>query len=241
MTLLEQIAQGESAFLEFKEARPKDSLKFVKTVVAFANGRGGRLLFGVENETGRLVGIPREKVAIEMDAIADAISNLCSSPGGFVREMTVEDAKNGFSKIRNHSIGAALEYMGEVEGWGGGVSRYFESCAKMNLKPPSVIDEASTVKVTFFRTVENRETSRGKSDCGNEKGDEKRKENGKRKSREMILSSLALHPDWTTADLMRETGLSRSGVEKNIRQLKAVGLLCRNGADNGGVWQVAQT
>ena len=37
--------------LEFKEARPKDSLKFVKTVVAFANGRGGRILFGVADKT----------------------------------------------------------------------------------------------------------------------------------------------------------------------------------------------
>ena len=39
MTLLEEIKNGESVSLEFKEARPKDSLKFTKTVVAFANGR----------------------------------------------------------------------------------------------------------------------------------------------------------------------------------------------------------
>jgi predicted HTH transcriptional regulator len=43
MTLLEEIQNGENAVLEFKEARPKDSLKFTKTVVAFANGRGGRI------------------------------------------------------------------------------------------------------------------------------------------------------------------------------------------------------
>jgi len=46
MTLLEQIAQGEGPCLEFKKSRPDDSLKFTKTAVAFANGRGGRLLFG---------------------------------------------------------------------------------------------------------------------------------------------------------------------------------------------------
>ena len=40
MTLLEEIKNGENVALEFKEARPKDSLKFTKTVVAFANGRG---------------------------------------------------------------------------------------------------------------------------------------------------------------------------------------------------------
>lgn len=60
----------------------------------------------------------------------------------------------------------------------------------------------------------------------------------KEKSKEKILAALALHPDWTTADLAREIGLSRSGVERNLRQLKADGLLVRSGADNGGVWQV---
>ena len=39
MTLREEIAQGENVALEFKEARPKDSLMYLKTVVAFANGR----------------------------------------------------------------------------------------------------------------------------------------------------------------------------------------------------------
>ena len=39
MTLREEIAQGGNVALEFTEARPKDSLKYLKTVVAFANGR----------------------------------------------------------------------------------------------------------------------------------------------------------------------------------------------------------
>ena len=479
MTLLEQIAQGENVALEFKEARPRDSLKFTKTVVAFANGRGGRLLFGVENETGRIVGIPREKVAAEMDAIVDAVSNTCSphisidvkpaivegrsliavdvksgektpysvtalglrkgtfvrvgatsrqaeehtlkglilsgdnlsfdkqeasgvavkaadveaacrlmteiarrnctteaerreikdmtttrlvsmgllkrkggqivptygycivmgipapgilfplvkcgafrgvtkgdfidrrtceggivsqideayqfvlrnirvgtelvgtarrdvyelpidaireaicnavfhrdylspscvyvaiyddrlevvSPGGLVREMTIEDARNGFSKIRNHAVGAALEYMGEVEGWGGGVSRYFAACERMGLPPPVVSEESATLKVTFYRTHQTSTTGKAVAKS-KEKSKEKCKEKSKEKSKEKILSALASHPEWTTADLVRETGLSRSGIERNLRLLKAEGRLRRDGADNGGNWQV---
>jgi predicted HTH transcriptional regulator len=53
MTLLEKIRNGENVALEFNEASPKDSLKFTKAVVAFANGRGGRIMFGVEDKTGR--------------------------------------------------------------------------------------------------------------------------------------------------------------------------------------------
>ena len=42
MTLREEIAQGENVALEFKEARAKDSLKYLKMVGASANGRGCR-------------------------------------------------------------------------------------------------------------------------------------------------------------------------------------------------------
>ena len=80
MTLIEEIKKGESATLEFKEARPKDSLKFTKTVVAFANGRGGRILFGVEDGTGVVKGIDNAIVQKEMDAIADTIANCCTPP-----------------------------------------------------------------------------------------------------------------------------------------------------------------
>ena len=58
------------------------------------------------------------------------------------------------------------------------------------------------------------------------------------KSKERILAALASRPEWTTADLVRETGLSRSGIERNLRLLKAEGRLRRVGADNGGTWQV---
>ena len=48
MTLIEEIQNGENVALEFKEARPKDSLKFTKTVVAgegFLLGRCHERLF----------------------------------------------------------------------------------------------------------------------------------------------------------------------------------------------------
>lgn len=84
MTLLEEIAQGESVSLEFKEARPKDSLKFTKTVVAFANGRGGRILFGVEDGTGVVKGIDNAIVLKEMDAEALVYMHEVENWGGGV-------------------------------------------------------------------------------------------------------------------------------------------------------------
>lgn len=74
---LEEILAGESKNLEFKVQRPKDSIKYMKSVVAFANGEGGRIIFGVDDKTHRVEGIPEEQVFSEIDAITEAISDSC--------------------------------------------------------------------------------------------------------------------------------------------------------------------
>jgi len=75
--MVDIILNGESANIEFKESRPAKSTKYMKTVIAFANGKGGRLIFGVEDDTRRIKGIPEEIVFKEIDAIANAISDSC--------------------------------------------------------------------------------------------------------------------------------------------------------------------
>lgn len=76
MTIAEILA-GESSNIEFKVCRPEKSIKYMKSVVAFANGKGGRILFGVEDDTRAVVGIPQDIVFQEMDAITNAISDSC--------------------------------------------------------------------------------------------------------------------------------------------------------------------
>ncbi|MDO4585359.1 MAG: ATP-binding protein, partial [Planctomycetia bacterium] len=73
----EEILTGESKNVEFKVSRPEKSIKYMKSVVAFANGKGGRIVFGIDDETREIVGIPKESVFREMDAIANAISDSC--------------------------------------------------------------------------------------------------------------------------------------------------------------------
>ena len=68
----------------------------------------------------------------------------------------------------------------------------------------------------------------------------KSKEKGKEKSKEKILALLRRDPRLTIDGLRAETGLSRSGVEKNIRALKASGALRRIGGDRGGEWEVVK-
>ena len=78
MTLQEQIALGESRVLEFKKELPADSLKWIKTITAFANGAGGRLLIGVDNKRN-ICGLPKGTDIFELkDKITDTISQMCS-------------------------------------------------------------------------------------------------------------------------------------------------------------------
>lgn len=61
MNLEDEITQGETSGLEFKRVPNEDRSKYLKTVVAFANGRGGRILFGVGDDR-TVVGIAKDKV-----------------------------------------------------------------------------------------------------------------------------------------------------------------------------------
>lgn len=47
MTIAEIVA-GESKNVEFKESLPKKSIKYMKSVVAFANGTGGGIVHNDE-------------------------------------------------------------------------------------------------------------------------------------------------------------------------------------------------
>ena len=49
---------GESKNVEYKVTVPEKSEKYMKTVVAFANGRGGRIVFGIDDKTLEIVGMP---------------------------------------------------------------------------------------------------------------------------------------------------------------------------------------
>ena len=74
---IEEIVKGESKEIEYKEAVPANSKKYTKTVAAFANCAGGRIIFGVENDTWNITGIPQEKVFDTADRIANAITDSC--------------------------------------------------------------------------------------------------------------------------------------------------------------------
>ena len=68
---------GESKNIEYKVTVPEKSEKYMKTVVAYANGEGGKIVFGIDDKTLKIVGMDSELIFKTMDSITNAISDSC--------------------------------------------------------------------------------------------------------------------------------------------------------------------
>lgn len=74
---LEDIKCGESKNIEFKVQLPDESKKYMKTIVAYANTSGGKIIIGVDDATRSIVGVEPSSVFQIMDKIVNAVSDMC--------------------------------------------------------------------------------------------------------------------------------------------------------------------
>lgn len=72
--ITEELLHGKSKTIEYKVELPKDSEKYVKTIVAFANTQGGQLIVGIDDKTRKVIGVDNENIFKIMDQIANAVS-----------------------------------------------------------------------------------------------------------------------------------------------------------------------
>lgn len=71
------ISEGEGTNAEFKSILPKDSVKWVKTAVAFANGSGGVLVVGIGDD-GTVIGVPDDSAFRIADSMVSAVCDTCT-------------------------------------------------------------------------------------------------------------------------------------------------------------------
>lgn len=93
---------GEDATTEFKEQLPEKTeesrRKTMKTVAAFANGAGGRILFGITND-GVVSGLPNAEVPEGRDTIAQLVKSWVSPLPDFELETLPVADEQGRSVI----------------------------------------------------------------------------------------------------------------------------------------------
>ena len=70
------IYRGEGETIEFKSQLNKDIKdKLMKTIAAFANGEGGVVILGIEDDSGKILGLPPGNLNREKDSLTDMIRN----------------------------------------------------------------------------------------------------------------------------------------------------------------------
>ena len=118
MTIAEILA-GESKNVEFKEDLPEKSIKYMKSVVAFANGAGGKIIFGIADKTREVIGFDKEDVFKKMDAIANAVSDSCEP--AIIPDITLQTVKGKTVIVVEISEGRQRPYYIKAPGRDGGV------------------------------------------------------------------------------------------------------------------------
>lgn len=71
------LLSGETKNIEYKVTIPNKSEKYMKTLIAFANTQGGKLIIGVDDKTHEVAGVDNSELFQMMDSIANAVSDSC--------------------------------------------------------------------------------------------------------------------------------------------------------------------
>ncbi len=116
---IEEILAGESKNVEFKETLPEKSIKYMKSVVAFANGTGGKIIFGIADKTKEVIGFDKEDVFKRVDAIANAVSDSCEP--AIIPDITLRTVDGNTVIVAEISEGRQRPYYIKTLGREGGV------------------------------------------------------------------------------------------------------------------------
>lgn len=74
--ITDEFIAGESKTLEFKSKLPDKSETYMKTIIAFANTSGGKLVIGIDDNKS-IVGVNKDDVFELTDRVTNAISDAC--------------------------------------------------------------------------------------------------------------------------------------------------------------------
>ena len=136
---IEEILAGESKNVEFKENLSEKSIKYMKSVVAFANGTGGKIIFGIADKTREVIGFDKEDVFKKMDAIANAVSDSCEP--AIIPDITLQTVDDKTVIVAEISEGRQ-----QLRSWGILIERQVDGTVDLNdlnnaIKVPNTIDK----------------------------------------------------------------------------------------------------
>jgi ATP-dependent DNA helicase RecG len=114
--------------------------------------------------------------------------------------------------------------------WGRGIERIFCACTTAGTPPPALRCEQNGLWADFeFGSAADTSFREAGERTGEKTGE---------KTRDKILGLIRVNPDMSMQTMASFLGLTRKGVEWQVRKLKQAGILRRIGPDKGGHWEI---
>jgi ATP-dependent DNA helicase RecG len=162
---------------------------------------------------------------VQISVYADKL--MLWNPGELPQDWTVARLRAKHpSRPFNPHLANVFFRAGQIESWGRGIERIFSACTTAGTPPPALRYEQSGLWVDFgFGPT---------ADISTRKTWEKARE----KTRDKILGLIRVDPGISMETMALSLGLTRKGVEWQVRKLKQSGILRRAGPDKGGHWEI---
>lgn len=215
--LKNKLFSGESINIEYKVEMPKKSEKYMKTVVAFANGRGGRIVFGVDDKTLNIVGMNPDTIFQTMDSITNAISDSCEPK--IYPDVTLQSIDD-----KTIIVVEIFAYMKIIEKWGTGIPRILRECKEYGLKKPELIDFDGDFRVNMYRREEKSTTTQTTIKLT--------------KNDHEILQVIQNNPALSQKEIAMELGWTVDRVKYYLNKMKKQEAIRRIGSSHKGYWEL---
>lgn len=135
--------------------------------------------------------------------------------------MTLEEALEGRSSIRNKTIARTLEKIDVLEGWGSGFKRIFAECDEYGVDRPEFLEIGDMLRVNFYRPSYK---NIGDKSAINYK--------------EKILEYLDEYAEARTQDISLYIGLKLSRTKDYLSELVEEGNIIANGANKNRTYSL---
>ena len=166
-----------------------------------------------------------------------------TSPGMLYGGLTIEQIKEGGSKIRNRCIAEVFSRMRIIESWGTGIKRMFSSCREYGIRDPELLEIGDSFRVNLYRpsySGNDAQSSPKSSPKSSSKSSPKSSPNGLNATQQKIMQMIRKNSRITQAEMAEIIKISRRAVQKNIKELVDQGIIVHEGSTRNGYWKIKE-
>lgn len=147
-----------------------------------------------------------------------------SSPGSIYGSLTLEEALEGRSSIRNKTLARTIEKIDVLEGWGSGFKRIFAECDEYGVDRPEFLEIGDMLRVNFYRPSYKKNGDKHEKSAINYK--------------DKILEYLSNHSVARSQDIALFIGLKQSRTKDYLSELVEDGKIVANGANRNRTYSL---